>query len=121
MCAVLMVGGTYSLVAGYPWVLSRACVYMHACCLQRFLLSGTLSWWGRRGLHIPVPDRLWQQMKMNAMRTTNGRPNSTARQTVLKIPSSCLVRMSSKMELKKELIFCSMLPPGQAVCAAPCT
>uniref|UniRef100_A0A672TYK4 Uncharacterized protein n=1 Tax=Strigops habroptila TaxID=2489341 RepID=A0A672TYK4_STRHB len=61
----------------------------------------------------------WQQMKMNAMRTTKGRPNSTARQTVLKMPSSCLVRMSSKMELKKELIFCSMLAPGQAACAAP--
>uniref|UniRef100_A0A493TRK9 Uncharacterized protein n=2 Tax=Anas TaxID=8835 RepID=A0A493TRK9_ANAPP len=54
----------------------------------------------------------WQQMKMDAMRTTKGRPISTTRQTVLKTPSLCLVRMSSKMELKKELIFCSMLPPG---------
>uniref|UniRef100_A0A8D2PF66 Uncharacterized protein n=1 Tax=Zosterops lateralis melanops TaxID=1220523 RepID=A0A8D2PF66_ZOSLA len=53
----------------------------------------------------------WQQMKMKAMRTTKGRPNSTARQTVLKMPSSCLVRMSSKMELKKELIFCCMSAP----------
>uniref|UniRef100_A0A8C8AC91 Uncharacterized protein n=1 Tax=Otus sunia TaxID=257818 RepID=A0A8C8AC91_9STRI len=61
----------------------------------------------------------WQQMKMNAMRTTKGRPNSTAKQTVLKTPSSCLVRMSSKMELKKELIFCSMLAHGQAACATP--
>uniref|UniRef100_A0A8C4VCF3 Uncharacterized protein n=1 Tax=Falco tinnunculus TaxID=100819 RepID=A0A8C4VCF3_FALTI len=60
----------------------------------------------------------WQQMKMKAMRTTKGRPISTARQTVLKTPSSCLVRISSKMELKKELIFCSMLAPGQAACAA---
>uniref|UniRef100_A0A8C3D641 Uncharacterized protein n=1 Tax=Cairina moschata TaxID=8855 RepID=A0A8C3D641_CAIMO len=55
----------------------------------------------------------WQQMKMEAMRTTKGRPISTTRQTVLKTPSLCLVRMSSKTELKKELIFCSMLPPGQ--------
>uniref|UniRef100_A0A663EHB1 Uncharacterized protein n=1 Tax=Aquila chrysaetos chrysaetos TaxID=223781 RepID=A0A663EHB1_AQUCH len=61
----------------------------------------------------------WQQMKMNAMRTTKGRPISTARQTVLKTPSSCLVRMSSKMELKKELIFCSMSAPGQVAYAAP--
>uniref|UniRef100_A0A8C4KD46 Uncharacterized protein n=1 Tax=Dromaius novaehollandiae TaxID=8790 RepID=A0A8C4KD46_DRONO len=53
----------------------------------------------------------WQQMKTNAMRTTKGRPISTARQTVLKTPSSCLVRMRSKMELKKELIFCSMSAP----------
>lgn len=57
VCAVLMVGGTYGLVAGHPCVLSRACACMHACCLQRFL-SGTLSWWGRRGLHKPVPDYL---------------------------------------------------------------
>ncbi|OPJ76818.1 hypothetical protein AV530_007294 [Patagioenas fasciata monilis] len=63
----------------------------------------------------------WQQMKMNAMRTTKGRPISTTKQTVLKTPSSCLVRISSKMELKKELIFCSMSVPGQAVCAAPFT
>uniref|UniRef100_A0A8C3RIK4 Uncharacterized protein n=1 Tax=Cyanoderma ruficeps TaxID=181631 RepID=A0A8C3RIK4_9PASS len=61
----------------------------------------------------------WQQMKMKAMRTTKGRPNSTARQTVLKMPSSCLVRMSSKMELKEELIFCCMSAPEQAACAAP--
>lgn len=30
----------------------------HACPLQGFLPLGTLSWWGRRGLHKPVPDCL---------------------------------------------------------------
>uniref|UniRef100_A0A8C0VK59 Uncharacterized protein n=1 Tax=Cyanistes caeruleus TaxID=156563 RepID=A0A8C0VK59_CYACU len=103
------------MVACHPCVLT--------CPLQGSLPQGMLSWWGRRGLHNlcqttlfsvgpstcwaqPVLKQQWQQMKMKAMRTTKGRPNRTARQTVLKMPSSCLVRMSSKMELKKELIFC---------------
>lgn len=55
---VLVAGGTYGLVAGHPRVLSRAHVHVHACPLQGLLPLGTLSWWGRRRLHKPVPNCL---------------------------------------------------------------
>uniref|UniRef100_A0A8C3EG99 Uncharacterized protein n=1 Tax=Corvus moneduloides TaxID=1196302 RepID=A0A8C3EG99_CORMO len=97
------------------------------------LLHSQLSVLGRRTCNCPLllgppflvlsllclQKQQWQQMKTKAMRTTKGRPSSTARQTVLKMPSSCLVRMSSKMELKKELIFCCMSAPEQTACAVP--
>uniref|UniRef100_A0A8C6GNK7 Uncharacterized protein n=1 Tax=Mus spicilegus TaxID=10103 RepID=A0A8C6GNK7_MUSSI len=50
----------------------------------------------------------WQQMKKRVRTTTRGNPRSTARQTVLKTPLSCLIRMVSQTELKKEL-FLSMV------------
>lgn len=41
------------------WQVTLACSAGHVCPpLQGFLPSGTLSWWGRRGLHKPVPSCL---------------------------------------------------------------
>lgn len=48
-------------------------------------------------------------MKRRVRIINNGSPRRTARQTVLKTPSSFLVTMVSQMELKKELIFSMVL------------
>lgn len=59
-----------------------------------------------------MPARLqqqWQQTKKRMRIINNGSPRRTARQIVLKMPSWCLVRMVSQIELKKELIFSIVL------------
>lgn len=53
-------------------------------------------------------------MKMNVRTTNRGSPRMTAKQTVLKMPSSCLIRMVSQTELKKELILSIVLGWGGA-------
>uniref|UniRef100_A0A8C9UQM5 Uncharacterized protein n=1 Tax=Spermophilus dauricus TaxID=99837 RepID=A0A8C9UQM5_SPEDA len=64
------------------------------------------------GCGLLLPGRLqqqWQQMKMSVRTTTSGSPRRTARQTVLKMPSWCLVTMTSQTELKKVMTLSMVL------------
>nr|BAB30142.1 unnamed protein product [Mus musculus] len=91
-------------------------------CLRATERSGKSIWWvpiGREGEKTGHSvtcggqpggrlQQQWQQKKKRVRTTTRGNPRSTARQTVLKTPLSCLIRMVSQTELKKEL-FLSMV------------
>uniref|UniRef100_A0A5F9CHC6 Uncharacterized protein n=1 Tax=Oryctolagus cuniculus TaxID=9986 RepID=A0A5F9CHC6_RABIT len=84
-------------------------------CLERSSSSFFLLFFFPRlcsGGRLPLPGRLqqqWQQMKTRVRSTSSGSPSRMPRQMVLKMPSWCLTKMVSHMELKKALIL-SMVP-----------